>query len=320
MALKRKPTFLLLSESRIFPAEMGPRMLGAFCAQMDDPVACWKPNDVSKVLSVKFPEADTPHQPLQVVMGSAQHILDQMKSVSTKAVLEGVLKVAWENGYPGTTFQLESQQIRTVRLPQQGDIFKVIVEDDEVKQFRLEKDDDPYFMITGYKSCLNAIVEQTSGQKPGFEVDVTVPTEQVLTAAGVAVPPGVLPRIGASASWNTSWAALSRYTLQGEYIYAVEYREILKRSWISRILNRRKTERDKRKVFAASSLAQPSDRATFGGGREDDDSDGTESDSEDELLDVAEYLERSWTMEEGDDPSILGMEVNEDGEPSRHFV
>ena len=320
MAPNRKLTFLLLPESRVIPADMGPRMLGAFCDQMDDPVACWKPNDVSKVLSVKFPETDTSHQPLQVIMESARYMLDQMKSVSTKAVLEGVLKVAWENGYPNTTFQLESQRIRTVRLPQQEEIFKIIVEDDEVKQFRLEKEDDPYFMITGYKSCLNAVVEQTSGQKSGSEVDVTVPTELVLTAAGVPVPPGVLPPISASASWNTSWAALSKYTLQGEYIYAVEYREILKRSWISRILNRRKTERDKRKVIAASSLIQPSDKATFGGGHKDDNSNGAESDSEGELPDVAEYLEQSWTMEEGDDPSILGMEVDKNGEPSRHFV
>ncbi|SCN82190.1 uncharacterized protein FFB20_12471 [Fusarium fujikuroi] len=253
-------------------------------------------------------------------MGSARHVSRQTKSVSIEGGLEGILKGAWKNGYPGTTFQLDSQQIRTVRLQQHPDIFKAIIENDEVRQFRLEKGNDPYFMITGYKSCMNATIEQTSGQKIDSQVGFTVPTGQVLAAAGVVNLPGSLPRIGASVSWNTSWEMFGQFTLQGEYIFAVEYREILKRSWISRILNRRKTEKDRRMKITAATLAQPLERAMFGADGEDDDSDSTESDLEDEVPDVTQYLEHSWTMEEGDDPFVLGMEVNEDREPLRHFL
>lgn len=316
-----RPTFYLLRPSYSFPAERGPRMLGALCENMDDPCSAWKPDNAAKVLSGVFSNDNEAYKAIEVRMEPCKHALDRTKSRNVRGGLEETLQGAWGKTR-SDTYNIEAQWMRTVRLPQHYDMFACITKDETVRKFREERKDQRYFMITGYKSCLNGVVVKDSNASSTSELNVQVPLELVLNATGVPVPPGVLPSVGFCGSWSTSWRYLESYSLPGEVIIALEYREILRRSWISRILNHRKNDIEERKLAKRATEHRP-ETAMYGGrGQSEDSNSEIEEDSEDDdIPEPLEYLQQSWIMEkEGDDAVVLGMKVNQNAELSGIFL
>jgi hypothetical protein len=316
MSFSDKPTFFLLPSSDVCPADRGPLMLGALCDSMENPCSSWKPHDASKVLSAYFQANHKSPKPIQVFLESPRHALSRTKSHQARADLEDILQVAWERSR-SDAYNIDAQWIRTVRLPQQLDVFNAIAEHPEVKQFRKERKHKRYFMITGYKSCLNGVVDGSSGTSSTPEGDLNVPMEQILDAAGAPLHPGILPSMGVSGTWTTAWEDLSRCSLRGEYIIAVEYREVLKRSWLAAILDNRKKSK-----LADSYCRHRTGSVAFEGTHAGDDGIcESENDSGDDIPELHEYLKQSWTIEtDGDDAYILGMKVDKNTDRLATFL
>ncbi|KAK6519740.1 hypothetical protein TWF506_000039 [Arthrobotrys conoides] len=298
-----KPTFLLLNESYHIPIKLGPQMLGALCEKMEDPLSSWKPDDASSVFSSKFPLNDHAHTPQMSIMNTAKLEINKQKSKELGGILQGLLEVMWSRT-TDQKYEIDAQLIRTVRLPQHEDMFNALLDDKSVREFREARKKDRYFMITGYKSCVNGLITRDRSKSSGPEVEVDIPFELLLTSFGVPVPPGLFPQVGVKNTWTTTVESLSKYLIRGEYIFAFEYREILRYSRIASILSDRRREKEQRKVMAKT-YGHAEGKATYGPGEH----------MLDAYLDLPipapkEYCLRSAEVDEEDDPEMLGMEVD----------
>jgi hypothetical protein len=274
-------------------------MLGALCERMEDPLSYWKPDDASKVFSAKFPADDLSHQP-QTTIVTAEIEINRQKDRRVGGILEGLLRAKWSQTLKDD-YRITSQLIRTVRLPQHKDMFKALLDDGGVQEFAGK--DDRYFLITGYKSCMNGLVTRKRTQDSGIELEVDVPLGLLLNTFNVPIPPSLLPQIGVMDSWTTSVGNLSKYLLWGECIFAFEYKEVLRISKIRRILQRRRKERDDLRRLVNRVYGQPKEKGAY--------SEGAKSTHLDLPVPTAdEYLSNSFTIDEEDDPHLLGLEVD----------
>ncbi|KAF3143653.1 hypothetical protein TWF569_007271 [Orbilia oligospora] len=300
-----KPTFFLLNESYHIPIKLGPQMLGALCEKMEDPLSCWKPDDASSLFSSTFAPNDHAHTPQMNVMNTAKIEINKQKSQELGGILQGLLEVMWSRT-TNRKYEIDAQLIRTVRLPQHEDMFNALLGDRTVQKFREARKKNRYFMITGYKSCVNGLITRDRSKSSGPEIEIDVPFELLLTSLGVPVPPDLLPQVGVKNTWTTTVEHLSKYLVRGEFIFAFEYREILRFSRIVSILSDRKQEKEQRKILAGT-YGHSEGKAAYGPGES--------------LLDVyldlpipapREYCLESIEVddEDEDDPEILGMEVD----------
>lgn len=298
-----KPTFLLLNEGHSIPVELGPHMLGALCKTMEDPISCWKPDDAANIFSSQFAADDITHQP-QMVTQTAKMEIDRQHYRQLGGVLQGFLKAMWSKT-TSTNYQIDSQLIRTVRLPQHKDMFKALLDDKSVQEFREEMRNERYFMITGYKSCVNGLITRQLSHCSKEEIEVDIPLGLLLTSFGVPVPPGLLPQISANGTWTTNTESLSKYLLHGENIFAFEYKEVLRYSKIADLLSNRRKEKEQRRKLAEEVRAQPKGKAAY---------DGHQVVKSDYLKlpipSAKDYLAQSFEVDDDNDPQILGMEMD----------
>ncbi|KAF3199601.1 hypothetical protein TWF106_003743 [Orbilia oligospora] len=198
-----KPTFFLLNESYHIPIKLGPQMLGALCEKMEDPLSCWKPDDASSLFSSTFAPNDHAHTPQMSVMNTAKIEINKQKSQELGGILQGLLEVMWSRT-TSQKYEIDAQLIRTVRLPQHEDMFNALLSDKTVQKFREARKKNRYFMITGYKSCVNGLIRRDRSKSSGPEIEIDIPFELLLTSLGVPVPPGLLPQVGVKNIWTTT--------------------------------------------------------------------------------------------------------------------
>ncbi|KAK6358786.1 hypothetical protein TWF730_008105 [Orbilia blumenaviensis] len=301
--MSRKPTFFLLNEGHFISIDLGPRILGALCERMEDPMSCWKPNNAASVFSSKFAADDQAHTPQMRIENNAKVEINKQKSKELGGILQGLLQIMWAKA-TNETYRIDSQLIRTVRLPQHEDMFDALLEDESVQNFRRARKNDRYFMITGYKSCLNGLVTRTRTRNTGPEIEIDVPFELLLTSLGVPAPPGLFPEIGFKDTWTTTVESLSEYFVRGEQIFAVEYREILRYSKIANILSSRKKEKERRLILSKR-YGHPEGDAAY----------APERRPMDVYLNLPipvphEYCAQSVEVDDDDGPYLLGMKVD----------
>jgi hypothetical protein len=272
---------------------------------MEDPLSCWKPDDASKVFSAKFPADDLSHQP-QTNIVTAEIEINRQKDKQVGGILEGLLRAVWSRTIHDD-YKITSQLIRTVRLPQHEDMFKALRDDGGIREFAGK--DDRYFLITGYKSCVSGLVTRKRTQSSGIELEVDVPLGLLLNTI-VPILPSLLPQIGVMDSWTTSVGNLSKYLLREEYIFAFEYKEVLRKSRIPTILQIRRNERDE---LAEWVYGQPKEQGMYGGG------------APSPYLNLpiptaTEYLNNSTAIDDEADPHMLGLEVDPTAEGQWNFI
>lgn len=150
----------------------------------------------------------SPHNPADII----KNILPQP---ITRKVEKDQLKVSKQNGFGATlgsifgfnesqaqkeTVDLKTTELKEYSLQNPKDYFFELMENDlyqpEVKKFLLSAKNRRGYLITGFLATSRALIGRTSGSSSEGDLELTVPVEQALQAAGVPVPPGIVsPKI-----------------------------------------------------------------------------------------------------------------------------
>ena len=194
-------------------------MIGRFVTNINNPIANSQPKDPSSILGASI---------LETVENDAKVMLSDVTNNSVKAFLEGLFTFNIGVG-DDAKCTVESALIKTYRLQDQFDAFDKLVETSRIYDALIgpkglfARNDGRLYLIVGIKTCQDGKSSISTGKKKEFGPGVSLPL-----AAAFGLPLNL--NAGASASVSHVEKGTKKAQALGEYIFAVEYKKVTKRS------------------------------------------------------------------------------------------
>ena len=215
--IKSKPTFLILPGR--LPAADLPDMIGRFVTDINNPIANSLPKNPASILGATL---------VKTVESDAKVVLSSISNNKVKAFLEGLFTFNTGTG-DDAQCTVDSATIKTYRLQDQFDAFDKLVENSQVydaltgPKGLFARNDGRLYLIIGIKTCQDGKSSITRGKKNEVGAGFSVPL-----AAAFGLPLNL--NAGASASVSNVEKGIKKAKAPGEYIFAVEYKKVTKRS------------------------------------------------------------------------------------------
>ncbi|KAI8234024.1 hypothetical protein K4K54_009280 [Colletotrichum sp. SAR 10_86] len=131
--------------------------------------------------------------------------------------------------------QITADAVKTHPLENSEDWFEEATAQDATRLW-MEKQVDrgsKMYMVVGFTTVVNATIVQAASRERQGDVDVHAPVNIALTAAGVVVPVvGEMLDSSVGTQISNSEGQKSSFVAKGEYVCALQYREI-KHRWLS---------------------------------------------------------------------------------------
>ncbi|MCJ1384490.1 hypothetical protein MMC17_007607 [Xylographa soralifera] len=215
--INAKPTFLILP-SRL-PAVDLPDMIGRFVTDINNPIANSQPKDPASILGATL---------VKTVESEAKVVLSSITNNKVKTFLEGLFTFNIGVGNDDKC-TVDSAIIKTYRLQDQFDAFDKLIETPRVydaltgPKGLFARNNGRLYLIVGIKTCQDGDLSITTGKKNEVGADFSLPL-----AAAFGLPFNL--NAGASASMSNVEKGMKKAKAPGEYIFAVEYKKVTKRS------------------------------------------------------------------------------------------
>jgi hypothetical protein len=220
------PTWVFLSSGDLPPATLTPRLLGAIVPDFEHPAVDFVPDDASMFRSDSSDVLTMPSKDFDSALGGdtsgalTLHFAELLRSKHSVEL--------------SNTRALKSKYICTWTLSQPRKIFDAVKARHEQEILRLiernpKRHRGAVYMVVGIKVCLDPEMSTESSTARDIDVNIGVPVNSIVTAAtGVILP--VDASIGAEVQHHNTQNSRVNQIVCGAYIFAVQYRMIMKES------------------------------------------------------------------------------------------
>lgn len=187
------------------------------------------------VQSVQYPEQNfhEPETPIQSdeisrnKFDDFSYTVDRTKGSGFHVFLSKLLTGA-RNRENGIHIDISSSLCITRQLQDSGLVFERACSNQRARNwlegaFRRRRD---VYMVTGIRTLLDANVGTEKSKNMEVSGGFAIPTAQVATAAGYAIPMGESLDVGISSSKSKGDTERTNFVAKGEYIFAIEYRKV----------------------------------------------------------------------------------------------
>jgi hypothetical protein len=224
-----RPSFLVLGDSDLVRADLAPFLLGRLCANPDEPTADY---------AIENPQPFYTQPPSVISLAKTTAVSESIKDEDARMRLGKVFNALLAEGSK-SGFAISAQSIRTFKLMEQEKVLGKIWADHkarhEIKD--LMKQHSKLYMIVGLKTCINADIGYLQQHQLSARLSVSV-TEALALLSGAELPVPPWLDIIIEAGGDKSKTLVQTAQLFGEAVFAVRYREVTRRSVITRCILR----------------------------------------------------------------------------------
>lgn len=221
------PTWVFLPPGDLPPATLAPKLLGAIVPDFEHPAVDFVPDDAamfrldsSDVLKMPSKDFDSSALGGDINNSLTLHFAELLQStysaeLSNTRALKSKYICTWTLSHPRKIFD-------AVKAHHEQEILRLI--EHNPKQHR-----GAVYMVVGIKVCLDAEMSTESSTARDIDGNIGVPVNSIVTAAtGVILP--VDASIGTEVQHRDAQNSRVNQIVCGAYIFAVQYRMIMKES------------------------------------------------------------------------------------------